>query len=78
MMKGQQHEISMGYEGNFSIQSGHRFLHTWHRLLRWQELKRQRFELAQLGDNALKDMGLTRADILQESERPFWDDPLRK
>ena len=39
---------------------------------------RERAQLAQLNDAALKDLGLSRADVLQEAERPFWDDPLRK
>ena len=29
-------------------------------------------------DAALKDLGLSRADVIQESERPFWDDPLAR
>ncbi|MBD1598191.1 DUF1127 domain-containing protein [Pseudomonas typographi] len=48
------------------------------RLRRWYELYQQRHLLAQLGDAALKDLGLTRADTYAESARPFWDDPLRK
>ncbi|WP_256737466.1 DUF1127 domain-containing protein [Pseudomonas sp. dw_358] len=47
-------------------------------VLRWYELARQRRELAKLTESDLKDIGLSRADILEESERPFWDDPLRK
>jgi len=45
---------------------------------RWRELGRQRTQLATLGDEALKDLGLSRADIAMETERPFWDDPLRR
>ncbi|MEE4740983.1 DUF1127 domain-containing protein [Pseudomonas alliivorans] len=45
---------------------------------RWQELHRQRRLLAQMSDGALKDLGLSRADIQQETERPFWDDPLSR
>jgi uncharacterized protein YjiS (DUF1127 family) len=48
----------------------------WSRLKRWHQLARQRRQLAMLSDAALKDIGLSRADVLQESERPFWDDPL--
>jgi len=48
----------------------------WARLKRWQQLARQRRQLAALSDAALKDIGLSRADVLLESERPFWDDPL--
>ncbi|KPM61534.1 DUF1127 domain-containing protein [Pseudomonas monteilii] len=56
--------------------------HLWHaalqRPVRWLELYRQRRELAALSDATLQDLGLSRADIQQEAERPFWDDPLRK
>jgi uncharacterized protein YjiS (DUF1127 family) len=48
------------------------------KLRRWWELARQRRQLASLSDNALKDLGLSRADVMQESERPFWDDPLSR
>ncbi|KPB83212.1 Uncharacterized protein AC504_4295 [Pseudomonas syringae pv. maculicola] len=45
---------------------------------RWLELHRQRRYLAQMSDDTLKDLGLSRADIQQEAERPFWDDPLKR
>lgn len=48
------------------------------RILRWYQLYRQRRELLSLSDATLHDLGLSRADIQQEAERPFWDDPLRK
>jgi uncharacterized protein YjiS (DUF1127 family) len=47
-------------------------------LRRWRELARQRRQLAMLSDMALKDLGLSRADIMQESDRPFWHDPLKR
>ncbi|PVZ09224.1 MULTISPECIES: DUF1127 domain-containing protein [unclassified Pseudomonas] len=50
----------------------------WRIATRWYELFRQRQQLATLSDAALKDLGLSRADIWEESERSFWDDPLRK
>ncbi len=43
---------------------------------RWWQLAEQRQRLAMLDDAALKDLGLSRADVIQESERSFWDDPL--
>lgn len=49
---------------------------VWRRLKRWQQLAEQRRQLASLSDAALKDIGVSRADILQETERPFWADPL--
>ncbi|HGM5580932.1 TPA: DUF1127 domain-containing protein [Pseudomonas putida] len=57
---------------------GQRLAQALQRLLRWQQLYRQRRQLASLSDDALHDLGLSRADTLQEVERPFWDDPLRK
>lgn len=51
---------------------------VWRMLQRWRQLARERGQLARLDDAALKDLGLSRADVLQEAERPFWDDPLRK
>ncbi|CAM3984909.1 hypothetical protein CCOS865_01758 [Pseudomonas reidholzensis] len=56
----------------------HVFHEVAQRLARWHQLYRQRRELAQLSDATLADLGLSRADIQQEAERPFWDDPLRK
>ncbi|MDD1014853.1 DUF1127 domain-containing protein [Pseudomonas rubra] len=58
------------------------FVHFTHsvaeHLMRWRQLHRERRELARLSDAALDDIGLSRADILREVERPFWDDPLKK
>lgn len=48
------------------------------RVERWNALYRQRQQLAALGDDALKDIGLSRADIESEVNRPFWDDPLQR
>lgn len=49
---------------------------TWQRIRRWHQLARQRRQLAALSDAALKDIGYSRADIWQESNRSFWDDRL--
>jgi uncharacterized protein YjiS (DUF1127 family) len=48
------------------------------RLGRWRDLAHQRNQLAAMSDDALKDLGLSRADIACETERPFWDDPMRR
>ncbi|EMM9456014.1 DUF1127 domain-containing protein [Pseudomonas aeruginosa] len=50
----------------------------WRRWRRWLQLARERRELLRMSDEALKDLGLSRADIFQEGERHFWDDPLRR
>ncbi|TIH06782.1 DUF1127 domain-containing protein [Pseudomonas leptonychotis] len=47
-------------------------------LYRWWQLSEQRRRLSMLDEAALKDLGLSRGDVLQESERPFWDDPLSR
>lgn len=47
-------------------------------LRRWWQLAEQRRRLARLDDAALKDLGLSRADVQQETERPFWDDPMAR
>lgn len=49
-----------------------------HLLRRWSALSRQRRQLAALSDDALKDIGLSRADIETEINRPFWDEPFRR
>ena len=43
-------------------------------LARWQE----RQVLASLSDDALKDIGLRRADVERERRLYTWQDPLRK
>ncbi|WP_296220230.1 DUF1127 domain-containing protein [Pseudomonas sp. UBA2684] len=47
-------------------------------LYRWWQLSEQRRRLAKLDDAALKDLGLSRGEVIQESERSFWDDPLAR
>ncbi|VVN17360.1 hypothetical protein PS862_01046 [Pseudomonas fluorescens] len=46
-------------------------------LMRWRQLSRNRAEMARLSDDCLRDIGLSRADIILESSRRFWDDPLK-
>jgi uncharacterized protein YjiS (DUF1127 family) len=38
----------------------------------WQERARQRRQLRTLNDHMLRDIGLTRADVMAESAKPFW------
>ena len=38
----------------------------------WAERARQRQQLGELGDYALKDLGLTRSDVVRESSKWFW------
>ena len=38
----------------------------------WQERTRQRRALASLDDHLLRDIGLSRAQAVSESAKPFW------
>ena len=42
------------------------------RLFVWQERAIQRHSLAMLDDHGLRDIGLTRADVVREISKPFW------
>ncbi len=41
-------------------------------LLVWQDRERQRRHLRELDDRMLKDIGLSRADVAHEADKPFW------
>lgn len=46
---------------------------TWvEQVLAWQERVRQRYHLSGLDDRLLKDIGLSRADVEREVDKPFW------
>jgi uncharacterized protein YjiS (DUF1127 family) len=38
----------------------------------WHERRQERYRLAELSDRDLYDVGLSRADIFSEAEKPFW------
>ena len=42
------------------------------RLLTWQERARQRRALECLSDHMLRDIGLSRADVMAEATKRFW------
>ena len=42
------------------------------RLATWQARAAQRHHLSTLDDHVLKDIGLTRADVSAEVNKPFW------
>ncbi len=41
-------------------------------LLTWQDRLRERATLRELDERALHDIGLSRADIEREAQKPFW------
>ncbi len=47
-------------------------LRLWQYLECWSERRRQRRQLRRLGDHILKDIGLSRADVEREADKPFW------
>ncbi|WP_397451975.1 DUF1127 domain-containing protein [Pseudomonas sp. NA-150] len=72
-MKGQK-----GYVVIHKGSSSHWWSALAQRVDRWYTLHLERDALAKLSDEALKDIGMSRADIQQETERPFWSDPMRR
>lgn len=74
MMKGQKGYVLVD---KFSFH-GFSLHHLLEKFARWHQLNRERALLASLSDEALKDIGLSRADVEQESERHFWEDPMGK
>jgi uncharacterized protein YjiS (DUF1127 family) len=48
------------------------FIAAFDLLSDWTERNRQRRALLALSDTMLKDIGVSRADALQEGEKPFW------
>ena len=45
---------------------------TLQQLLLWQERASQRHRLSMIDGQALRDVGLTRADLAPEIRKPFW------
>ena len=41
-------------------------------LQQWGQRRRERAELARLDDRMLRDIGVTRVDVLVEINKPFW------
>jgi uncharacterized protein YjiS (DUF1127 family) len=38
----------------------------------WAERNSQRYQLAELNEQMLRDIGLSRADVMAEATKPFW------
>ncbi len=48
------------------------FLRAAQALWVWQSRADSRNALAKLDDHMLEDIGLTRADVMRETRKPFW------
>ena len=57
-----------------SVAIGTRPVSLLRQILPWLERARQRRALQALDDWVLKDIGLTRADVMHESNKPFWQE----
>ncbi|MCY1243119.1 hypothetical protein D9M68_340400 [compost metagenome] len=79
-MKGQHGFIGIPQHAHYPSQPHYEgwFASLLTRLKRWQQLTHERDQLASMSDELLKDIGLSRADVMEESERHFWQDPLKK
>jgi len=75
MMKGQKGYVLVQARGSFTERA---FKSVKAHISRWYELHRQRGQLAKLSDEALKDLGLSRADVYRETEQHFWNDTMNR
>lgn len=57
-----------------TIRPQHRslWIEVKHRFAEWQRRSRSRYELGNLSDATLNDIGLTRCDVHREMNKPFW------
>lgn len=77
-MKSHAEFVQTHLRSNRSISLTALLLAGWQKLSSWHALYRQRRQLAALSDDMLKDIGMSRADIETEANRPFWDEPIRR
>lgn len=43
------------------------------KLLYWREIHMEREQLSRMGEDLLKDIGISKAEAEREANRPFWD-----
>lgn len=56
-------------------EAGHPFWRRWlDALLLWQKRAATRHAMLQMSDHILKDIGLTRSQVVHEAEKPIWRD----
>jgi len=66
---GGPHHVVPALIGDVFLVLGARVFDT---LMLWQERARTRRRLASFDDRLLSDIGLTRADVATEYDKPFW------
>lgn len=79
-MERPQNEMSVGIETlRLSLRTLRKHLSAaLAQLGRWRQVSKDRAELARMSDDRLRDIGLSRADVLKETARPFWDAPSKR
>lgn len=79
-MERQQQAMSAGVEAlRLALCTSKQHLSTvLAKLSRWGQMSKDSVELARMSDNRLRDIGLSRADVMKETVQPFWHDPLRR
>lgn len=65
---GAPRDASNGYGNGF----GRALVVLFDTVADWSERRRQRRALQALPDHLLQDIGVSRADVAQEAEKPFW------
>ncbi|ENA29607.1 MULTISPECIES: DUF1127 domain-containing protein [Pseudomonas] len=73
------HEVIQAFDSARRKISALLFWQKTHGVIRaWREQARQRQTLAMLSDDALKDLGLSRADAEREGSKWFWEGPFSR
>jgi uncharacterized protein YjiS (DUF1127 family) len=60
------HQMMTNHHGSGFLSRLNETLHVW------RERGRQRRELAKWTERDLHDIGLSRSDVVRETEKPFW------
>ena len=77
-MERQQNEMSVGVEALRLSRLRKHLSAALAQLRRWRQMSKDRAELARMSDDRLRDIGLSRADVLKGTTRSFWDAPSRR
>jgi uncharacterized protein YjiS (DUF1127 family) len=71
MISVERHHMSSRVIAIPSAKSPGFLVRVFDRLLAWQEWQHERTQLLSLTDRELRDIGLSRADVAREAEKPF-------
>lgn len=63
---------SAGFGGGWRMTLSRCAIRLVEAALAWQSRTAERSQLAAMDDRLLRDVGLSRADIMRESTKPFW------